>query len=48
MPGNEPFKKCSLCEHIWNTREEFLADPNVRLEGCQVNFGELAAGRGVS
>jgi hypothetical protein len=44
MPGEAPFKKCSLCAHIWPTRAEFLADPNIRLEGYQVNFGDLTAG----
>ena len=39
-----PFKKCSMCETLWQTREEFLCDPEIELIGYQVDFRELVAG----
>jgi len=42
--NNQPFKICPTCHHIWNTREEFLADKSVEIIGYQVHFIELKAG----
>ena len=39
-----PFKKCPKCRAEWLDRDTFLADPEVRLIGYQVSFGDLAAG----
>ncbi|MBI3985710.1 MAG: hypothetical protein HY343_02225 [Lentisphaerae bacterium] len=41
---DKPFKRCTTCGHLWNKREDFLADPHVTLVGYQVNFVELTAG----
>jgi hypothetical protein len=38
------FKTCSKCALEWDTREEFLADPCVQLNGYQVNFLKLGEG----
>ena len=40
MPNNEPeqnlsFKRCSLCNAVWQTKDDFLQDPNLRLNGYQ-------------
>lgn len=39
-----PFKKCPKCRRSWRDRESFLSDPDLRLIGYQVNYGELNAG----
>ncbi len=46
MEKNESkyFKKCSKCGFVWPKRASFLADPNLRMIGYQVNFDELMAG----
>lgn len=31
----EPFKSCSSCSRVWQSREDFLADPAVELVGYQ-------------
>jgi hypothetical protein len=31
----EPFKRCSLCNAVWHTKDEFLTDPNIKLNGYQ-------------
>jgi|WetSurMetagenome_2_1015567.scaffolds.fasta_scaffold274859_1 hypothetical protein len=33
----EAFKRCSLCGQEWKTREEFLKDKNIILNGYQWN-----------
>lgn len=38
------FKTCSHCRHRWSTREDFLADPLVKIIGYQVNFDHLESG----
>jgi len=38
------FKKCSGCGHQWTSLVEFIADPQIRLIGYQVNFEKLEAG----
>lgn len=38
------YRKCSVCGHEWESREDFLADPAVKLIGYQVSFKDLAAG----
>jgi len=40
----EPFKICTTCSKPWNTLEDFLADPEIKLVGYQVHFEELEAG----
>jgi tRNA U54 and U55 pseudouridine synthase Pus10 len=38
------FKQCSFCGKQWNTREEFLADGTLRLEGYQWDSLKVVAG----
>ncbi len=44
MTEREVFKTCTNCRKVWEDRNAFLADPDVRVEGYQVNFGHLEAG----
>ena len=38
------FLKCSHCGEIWETREKYLADSNIKIIGYQVNFRDLELG----
>ena len=38
------FKKCNVCNHVWNTRKDFIDDIDVMLIGYEVNFKELKTG----
>ena len=38
------FKKCPLCEHIWENREDFLADPDLEIIGYQPTFDKIKDG----
>ena len=38
------FKQCTVCSHIWETRQAFISDPGVCTIGYQANFKELEAG----
>ena len=38
------FLQCSSCQKIWDTREDFLSDPFVKIKGYQVHFKKLTAG----
>lgn len=38
------FKKCTACEHLWMSRDNFLNDSNTQLVGYQVNFENLELG----
>lgn len=44
MDKEKILKKCPCCSHTWTSREEFLADPNLKLIGYQVNFKNLEGG----
>ncbi len=39
-----PFKKCQPCGFEWDSRDDFLGDPNMELIGYQANFDELETG----
>ena len=43
-PEAECFKICSMCRQPWETRNDFLVDPELHLVGYQTNFEELRAG----
>ncbi|MER3522556.1 MAG: hypothetical protein C4326_00450 [Ignavibacteria bacterium] len=38
------FKQCSYCGVLWKTKDEFLADRSVRLEGYQWQTQQVIAG----
>ncbi len=38
------FKKCPMCNNIWNSKEEFLNDENVNLIGYQKYMGLYGGG----
>ena len=40
----EPFKRCTCCQAVWRTRDDFLSDSAVGLIGYQAHFEELKAG----
>ena len=44
QPDSSSFKECSLCGRTWETRDEFLADPDVRVVGYQMRPDNLTAG----
>ena len=35
--SGRPFKCCSMCQRKWETKEDFLSDPHVKLDGYQWN-----------
>ena len=37
-------KQCSCCGYVWQTRDGFLADPQLAVVGYQVNFDDLLLG----
>ena len=38
------FKKCPMCSEIWPTRNEFIADSNLKVNGYISNFDNLKLG----
>ena len=38
------FKNCPTCKKVWQTRDEFLGDPEIELTGYQAHFQELRTG----
>jgi hypothetical protein len=42
--SNAPFKVCPTCSKGWNTPDDFLSDPELKLAGYQVNFADLEGG----
>jgi hypothetical protein len=38
------FKRCTLCKKEWKSREDFLADKELRLEGYQWNYMKVMEG----
>ena len=38
------FKACPFCDHIWHSREEFLSDDALILEGYQAHFDDALQG----
>lgn len=40
----KPFKTCPNCKEVWNSLDEFLADPAIEQSGYQVNFVDLKKG----
>jgi len=42
---SEPFKKCTLCGKVWQTKEDFLNDKKVILNGYQWNIKKIRLGQ---
>lgn len=42
--AKQHFKKCSLCGAAWMTKEEFLEDRDIRLEGYQWDSRQVKLG----
>lgn len=38
------FKKCAACDTVWSSRDEFLADPSLILNGYKADFNNLGKG----
>jgi hypothetical protein len=41
----KPFKRCPLCGTVWSTRDDFLNDATLHLNGYQGNLKRLLSGR---
>jgi len=39
-----PFKACGLCGKVWETKEAFLGDKTIRLNGYQWNVKKIRQG----
>lgn len=44
MESTNIFKTCPCCEKIWETRDDFIADLSLVLNGYQVSFKSLDTG----
>lgn len=44
MSDDAMFKTCPGCFHAWQTRQEFLADPSIELNGYKADFSDLEYG----
>lgn len=44
MEEKNIFKQCPCCCFTWASREEFLSDPNLEINGYQVDFKTLERG----
>ena len=44
MQTDTIFKKCPLCSHRWETRNDFLNDKTLELNGYQADFESLEHG----
>ncbi|MBN1472135.1 MAG: hypothetical protein JW925_10175 [Syntrophaceae bacterium] len=44
LSENPPFKTCPVCKQVWETRNDFLDDPEIDIVGYQVHFKELSEG----
>jgi hypothetical protein len=42
--GHGPFKTCTICSVFWQTRDDFLDDPEISIVGYQVHFDALMEG----
>lgn len=40
----KPFKACPTCKKVWQTRNDFLDDPDIAIVGYEVHFEELTEG----
>ena len=38
------FKECPMCTTVWESRDDFIADATLVLDGYQVNFDHLSLG----
>ncbi len=36
-----PFKICPNCSEVWQTRENFILDPKLKLNGYKADFEKL-------
>ncbi len=39
-----PFKQCSMCKTVWESRADFLNDPAIEMIGYQPDFDDLEYG----
>lgn len=42
--NTRPFKICTICKAVWQTRDNFLDDPDVFIVGYQPHFNLLTEG----
>ncbi|WP_419660102.1 hypothetical protein Dvar_04470 [Desulfosarcina variabilis str. Montpellier] len=41
MIEKKPFKKCPMCSTVWETREDFLSDDSLEINGYGADFRAL-------
>lgn len=44
MTDMPPFKRCPMCHHQWLSRNDFLTDSRLRINGYQADFKKLEDG----
>lgn len=44
MSPRTPFKRCMNCLELWSSRDDFLSDPNLVLDGYKADFECLEYG----
>ena len=44
LGNGNPFKKCTMCGMEWSTKDDFLNDKDIRLNGYQWNKKKLRSG----
>ena len=44
MDGESAFKKCPCCFTIWDSKDDFLSDSSLELNGYKADFQKLEYG----
>ena len=44
LNNKEPFKKCTYCGYVWESRDQFINDPDIIIVGYQTRFKDLTDG----
>ena len=44
MPQSVPFKQCPMCSKVWLTRQDFVCDPCLSIDGYQLDHENIDHG----